>query len=174
MPTATGVSVAELQLIIHHVFLTPGNPQSGDDIELALASEVALLNYVCQALRDFGNLEVLNGNGAVQRAREAIQFLRDSKISSGDLDAQKLQKAFETLSKEGTYFNHRRDRPRLIRFQVACFRFMCKHKMQQSLPVATSRRSFSNSPSLHPRMKLQCERKGDLSDIFLARLYQFQ
>ncbi|KGQ08818.1 hypothetical protein BBAD15_g5854 [Beauveria bassiana D1-5] len=104
MPTATGVSVAELQLIIHHVFLTPGNPQSGDDIELALASEVALLNYVCQALRDFGNLEVLNGNGAVQRAREAIQFLRDSKISSGDLDAQKLQKAFETLSKEGGMF----------------------------------------------------------------------
>ncbi|KAM0666668.1 hypothetical protein ACQRIU_004523 [Beauveria bassiana] len=104
MPTATGVSVAELQLIIHHVFLTPGNPQSGDDIEIALASEVALLNYVCQALRDFSNLEVLNGNRAVQRAREAIQFLRDSKISSGDLDAQKLQKAFETLAKEGGMF----------------------------------------------------------------------
>ncbi|KAM3514412.1 hypothetical protein MY11210_001966 [Beauveria gryllotalpidicola] len=103
MPAATGVSEAELQLIIHHVFLTPGNPQSGDDIETALASELALLNYVCQALRDFGNLEVLNGNGAVQRARDAIQFLRDSKISSGGLDAQKLQKAFETLSKEGIY-----------------------------------------------------------------------
>lgn len=103
MPAATGVSVAELQLIIHHVFLTPGNPQSGDDIDIALASEVALLNYVCQALRDFGNLEVLNGNGAVQRAREAIQFLRDSRISSGDLDAQELQKAFETLSTEGIY-----------------------------------------------------------------------
>ncbi|KAM3543277.1 hypothetical protein ARSEF1564_003807 [Beauveria bassiana] len=104
MPTATGVSEAELRLIIHHVFLTPGNPQSGDDIEIALASEVALLNYVCQALRDFSNLEVLNGNRAVQRAGEAIQFLRDSKISSGDLDAQKLQKAFETLSKEGGMF----------------------------------------------------------------------
>ncbi|KAM3509029.1 hypothetical protein MY10362_000818 [Beauveria mimosiformis] len=104
MPAATGVSEAQLRLMIHHVFLTPGNPQSGDDIELTLASEVALLNYACQALRDFGNLEGLNGNGAVQRAREAIQFLRDSKISSGDLDAKKLQKAFETLSEEGGVF----------------------------------------------------------------------
>ncbi|KAK8143752.1 hypothetical protein G3M48_006814 [Beauveria asiatica] len=104
MPAATGVWEAELRLIIHHVFLTPGNPQSGDDIELTLASEVALLNHVCQALRDFGNLEVLNGNGTVQRAREAIQFLRDSRMSSGGLDAKKLQKAFETLSEEGGVF----------------------------------------------------------------------
>ncbi|KAM3450666.1 hypothetical protein MY3296_005937 [Beauveria thailandica] len=104
MPAATGVSEAELRLMIHNVFLTPGNPQSGDDIELALASEEALLNHVCQALRDFGNLEILNGNGAVQRAREAIQFLRDSRMSSGGLDAKKLQKAFETLSEEGGVF----------------------------------------------------------------------
>ncbi|KAM3434565.1 hypothetical protein NHJ13734_005956 [Beauveria thailandica] len=104
MPAATGVSEAELRLMIHNVFLTPGNPQSGDDIELALASEEALLHHVCQALRDFGNLEILNGNGAVQRAREAIQFLRDSRMSSGGLDANKLQKAFETLSEEGGVF----------------------------------------------------------------------
>ncbi|XWW92895.1 hypothetical protein V2A60_000822 [Cordyceps javanica] len=101
MPAATDVSKTELQLIIHNVFLTPGNPQSGDDTATAKGAEAALLNYVCDALRRFGAHDAFSANGAVQRARDAIVSLRQSRDGSGNVDAQKLRQIFERISTSG-------------------------------------------------------------------------
>ncbi|KAJ6788015.1 hypothetical protein PWT90_01127 [Aphanocladium album] len=103
-PAESGVSEANLKLIIHHVFLTPAHPQGGDDIEATRACEHALLSFVCEALRKCVSSDAFKASSALQTARAAILFLRDSKNASGALDPQKLQQAFKKLSLSGGVF----------------------------------------------------------------------
>lgn len=103
-PVAASVSEDQLRLLIHHVFLTPGHPQNGDNLELAAATEDALLGLVCDALRFFTPRITSDAAKTVAQLGEAITFLRHSKNRSGDLDQHKLEQAFSTLSKSGMLF----------------------------------------------------------------------
>ncbi|OAR02436.1 hypothetical protein LLEC1_04029 [Akanthomyces lecanii] len=110
MPTSTKIPVAasvpedHLRLLIHHVFLTPGHPQNGDDLKLAAAAYDALLDLVCDALRFFTPRITSDAAKTVVQVGEAVTFLRYSKNSSGDLDQHKLEQAFSKLSKSGNFF----------------------------------------------------------------------
>ncbi|KAJ4165642.1 hypothetical protein LMH87_007266 [Akanthomyces muscarius] len=103
-PVAASVSEDQLRLLIHHVFLTPGHPQNGDDLKLAAATDDALLELVCDALRFFTPRITSDAAKTVVQVGEAITFLRHSRNSSGNLDQHKLEQAFSTLSKLGGNF----------------------------------------------------------------------
>ena len=102
-PVAASVSEDQLRLLIHHVFLTPGHPQNGDDLKFAAATDDALLELVCDALRFFTPRITSDAAKTVVQVGEAITFLRHSRNSSGDLDQHKLEQAFSTLSKLGMF-----------------------------------------------------------------------
>lgn len=90
----------ELQYAIHHVFLPPNLPQTGDDTQ-AVAYGETLLTIVSNALQHFRSYVEPSVTGTIDAGYKATLHLRDVRDTCGFVNEGKLQDAFGDLEKKG-------------------------------------------------------------------------
>lgn len=96
------ISEGEIYHLIHHIFLPPKLPHSGDDPQ-AVAYETSLLTTTFDALRSFGSHVEPEFEYVVDEAYSAIRRLRDLRDTLGFMDEDRLRQAFYNLAQDGTY-----------------------------------------------------------------------
>jgi hypothetical protein len=90
----------ELQYAIHHVFLPPNLPQTGDDTQ-AVAHGEMLLTIVSNALRHFRSYVEPSVTGTIDASYKATLHLRDVRDTNGFVNEGKLRDAFRDLEGKG-------------------------------------------------------------------------
>ncbi|KAJ2966920.1 hypothetical protein NQ176_g9917 [Zarea fungicola] len=96
MDCVAGLSDAEMQYAINHVFLPPKLPQNGDD-EHGVANEMALLRMVCTAFDSFRAHVLPSAVSTVDEAQGAIRYLSNQRDENGDIEATQLHTMFRNL-----------------------------------------------------------------------------
>ncbi|TWU70430.1 hypothetical protein ED733_000359 [Metarhizium rileyi] len=94
------ISEVEIYHLIHHIFLPPKLPHSGDDPQ-AVAYETSLLTTTFDALRSFGSHVEPEFEYVVDEAYSAIRRLRDLRDNLGFMDEHRLRQAFYNLAQDG-------------------------------------------------------------------------
>ncbi|KAF2477189.1 uncharacterized protein BDR25DRAFT_371170 [Lindgomyces ingoldianus] len=95
-------SVDDVQYAIHHVFLPPNLPQTGDNPQ-ATAHETALLTTVTDSLQRFGSYADSGVKIVIDTCQHAILRLRDVRDDRGMVNEGKLLEVFCDLDQNGGF-----------------------------------------------------------------------
>jgi hypothetical protein len=95
------LSGAEVRYAVHHIFLPPKLPQSGDDPQAA-AHEKVLLGVVLDALQAFRAYVNAGDKIVIDAAHSATRRLRDIRDTHGSANEKGLRDAFHDLAQTGS------------------------------------------------------------------------
>ena len=92
-----------IQYIIHHVFLPPQLPQSGDDKKTPLY-DLKLREMLIWALRDAEPHLPAPQKQAINEVRDMVQYASQIRGSSHVVGEEDLRQVFRDLVNKGVYF----------------------------------------------------------------------